>query len=364
MTLPIDINPAQLSQELLDLNRRLSSGWEKLRRIRDDDVKLGQTPKEVVYAQDKMRLYRFKPLAKPAMERPVLIVYSLVSRHTMTDLQEDRSMIRNLLLQGLDVYLIDWGYPTPVDRWLTTGDYVNGYIDDCVEHLLESHEIDSVNLLGICQGGVLGLCYAALNPERVKNLILMVTPVDFHADMEEENKEFGFVNLWHRNTDVDLMVDTLGNIPGDFMAWSFSQTKPLANLAKYATSFIDVLDDDEKLMYFLRMEKWIADNPDFAGEACRQWMKDLYQQNKLVKGEFELDGRRVNLADITMPVLNIYADKDHLVPPKTTTALAKHVGTKDYKEVTLPGGHIGVYVGGRTQKTLAPMITDWLRKRQ
>jgi polyhydroxyalkanoate synthase len=160
------------------------------------------------------------------------------------------------------------------------------------------------------------------------------------------------------------MVDTLGNIPGDFMAWSFSQTKPLTNLAKYATSFIDVLNDEDKLMYFLRMEKWISDNPDFAGEACRQWMKDLYQENKLIKGEFEIDDRRVDLANITMPVLNVYADEDHLVPPKTATALGRYVGTRDYKEMALPGGHIGVYVGGRTQKILAPTITEWLRERQ
>ena len=361
--IPPGIRPDTLASELLELNRALGAGLAKVGQIREQDVQLAQTPKDLVHSEDRMQLFRFRPLAERRVATPLLIVYSLVSRHTMTDLQEDRSMVRKLLAQGLDVYLVDWGYPMPVDRWLTTDDYISGYLDGCVEHICAAHGVDAVNLLGICQGGVLSLCYAALEPRRVRNLILTMTPVDFHADREEDNREFGFVNLWQRNMDVDLLVDAFGNVPGDFMAWVFSETRPLANVAKYATSLLDVIDDEDRLMYFLRMEKWISDNPDFAGEACREWMKDLYQENRLVKGEFAPGGRRVQLSDVTMPVLNVYADNDHLVPPRTTRALAEHVGTADYTELALPGGHIGVYVGSRTQNTFAPAIADWLRGR-
>ncbi len=106
-------------------------------------------------------------------------MYALVNRPYMVDIQEDRSMVRNLLSHGLELYLVDWGYPDRGDMYLTLDDYINGYIDNCVRAVCERHGLDKINLLGICQGGTFSLCYTALHPSRVQNLITMVTPVDF-----------------------------------------------------------------------------------------------------------------------------------------------------------------------------------------
>jgi polyhydroxyalkanoate synthase len=125
----------------------------------------------------------------------------------------------------------------------------------------------------------------------------------------------------------------------------------------------DILDDEAKLINFLRMEKWIFDSPDQAGETFRQFLKDFYQSNKLIKGEVELSGQRVDLKNITMPVLNLYAEKDHLVPPASSMALKDYVGTKDYTEHAFPVGHIGMYVSGKVQKDLPPTIAKWLKER-
>ena len=132
----------------------------------------------------------------------------------------------------------------------------------------------------------------------------------------------------------------------------------------YNLDMLDVVDDRSKLLNFLRMEKWIADRPDHPGEAARQWLKDLYQKNKLVKNELKLGGRHVDLRQITMPVLNVYAQDDHIIPPATSRALAGHIGTQDYTELALPGGHVGVFVGGKSQGLFAPSVADWLAKRE
>ena len=104
-------------------------------RLREEDIKIGVTPKEVVYSEDKVTLYRFQPMVEQPLNIPVLIVYALVNRPFMVDLQADRSMVANLLKLGLDIYLIDWGYPTRADRWLTLEDYISGYIDNCVDFI-------------------------------------------------------------------------------------------------------------------------------------------------------------------------------------------------------------------------------------
>jgi polyhydroxyalkanoate synthase len=113
----------------------------------------------------------------------------------------------------------------------------------------------------------------------------------------------------------------------------------------------------------MRMEKWIFDSPDQAGETFRQFIKDFFQQNKLMKGEVEIGDNTVDLKKVTMPVLNVYAEQDHLVPPDASKALKGCVGTKDYSELSFPGGHIGIYVSGKAQKTIPPAIGEWLDKR-
>jgi polyhydroxyalkanoate synthase len=269
--------------------------------------------------------------------------------------------VRNLLKQGVDVYLIDWGYPGPTERWLTLDDYINGYMDNCVDAIREENDLEQVNLLGICQGGAFSLCYTALHPEKIKNLITMVTPVDYHV---KGMAGCGLLNSWVQGMDPDAMVATFGNIPGDFMNYGYLMLRPFAlNLGKYI-DLPEIANDETKLLNFLRMEKWIFDSPDQAGEAWRHFVKDFYQGNKLIKGEVEIGGRRVDLEQITMPVLNLYGEQDHLVPPSSSLALSHFVGAKDYTVQGFPTGHIGMYVSGKVQKDLPPLIANWLKARK
>ncbi len=363
MAFPIQITPDKAIHELTELNQKIVKGIEQLSTIKEDDVQVGTAPKEVVFQYGKLKLYRYKPMVEKPFKIPILFSYALVNRFMVADLQEDRSLIRNLLKEGIDVYLIDWGDPSRKDRWLLLDDYVNDFLDECVDFVREQHNLDQINLLGICQGGTLATCYAALHPEKIKNLVLTVTPIDFHGDMQEEREDFGLLFVWARHLDIDLMIDALGNPPAELLNFSFMLVRPMSlNVRKY-TDMINFLDSEKALMNFLRMEKWLFEGPDHAGEAYRQFVKEFFQQNKLIKNEIELDGQRVDLGNVTMPVLNCYANQDNLVPPASTKALGKYVGSDDYTELEVPAGHIGFYVGGRSQKMLAPNIAAWLKER-
>ncbi len=359
LSFPFRFRPEDIVHEITDLNRKVLHGIKTLGTMRHDDIQVGTTPKEAIYREDKLVLYRYTPVVDQPFPIPVLIVYALVNRPAVADLQENRSLVRNLLAQGLDVYLIDWGYPTRADRWLTLDDYINGYIDTCVDVLRERHGVDKINLLGICQGGTFSLCYSAIHTEKVKNLVVMVAPIDFHAEPGG-----GLLNIWGRNLDANVMVEAMGNVPGDFMNFGFLMLKPLQlNIQKY-TDMVDMLDDEEKLLNFLRMEEWIFDSPDQVGEAFRQFVGDFFQQNKLIKGEAMIGEHRVDLRNVTMPVLNIYAEQDHLVPPASSRALEQYVGSKDYTVRAFPVGHIGMYVSGKAQRDLAPTIATWIKERK
>ncbi len=341
-------------QEFTDMSSKLMKGYETLSKI--EDVDIATSPKTAVYKEDKLTLYRYNRDTEASYKTPVLIVYALVNTYKMLDLQPDRSYIKNLLAAGLDVYLIDWGFPTKGDRYLSLDDYINGYINNCVDVIRKKNRVESINIMSICQGGTMSVIYASLYPNKVKNLVTHVTPIDFEGND-------GLLFRWSKDMDFDKLVDANhGLVPGDFLNQGFDMLKPMMKVQKQQ-SLTNSLDDKDKLLNFLRMEKWISESPDQAGECFRQFMTDLYQKNKLVKGELEVGGKKVNLKNLTSPLLNIYATEDHLVPPSATIPLNDLVGSSDKELYSFKGGHIGVFVGGKSQKELAPAVTAWLKKR-
>ena len=352
---PLNITPDVLAEEATRLQRKLTAGVRTLHEM--DEVDFGVTPREEVWRDGKTVLYRFKGGRAPTAKVPLLISYALVNRPYMVDLQEDKSLVRGLLERGEDVYVIDWGYPDRSDRYLTLEDYIERFIGGAVDHLRKAHGLPSINLLGICQGGAFSLCYAALHPDKIRNLITMVTPVDFHTP---DN----MLSNWNREIDVDLLVDTLGNVPADMMNFTYLMLKPWRLFAQKYVGMADILDDRKAMEDFLRMEKWIFDSPDQAGEAFREFSKQFFQQNRFM-GETppRIGSKDVHLGEIDMPVLNIYAEQDHLVPPDASRALRDLVGSDDYTELAFKGGHIGIYVSSRAQREVPQTIHDWLRKR-
>ena len=353
-----DFGSQRMAQEMTDFGERLSRGLTALAQT--GEIRIGSAEKDAVYTEDKLVVYRYRPLGdvseKQRVRTPLVICYALVNRPYMMDLQADRSLIRGLLQRGLDVYLIDWGYPDGADRYLGVDDYVMGYLPNCIDYVAKASGSPQVNLIGVCQGGTLSLCYAALFPERLRNLITMVTPVDFRTP---EN----LLTKWAEHVDLDALAATTGNMPGELLNALFLGLMPFRLTSQKYVDLLDHIDDPRALENFLRMEKWIFDSPDQPGEMFRQFMTWLVKENRLAAGTLELRGRRIDLRNVTMPVFNIYATQDHLVPPSASIPLERLAGSGDYSSYAFPGGHIGIYVSGSAQKEVPTRIADWLRKR-
>lgn len=319
-------------------------------------VEIGETPYEIVYTEDRLRLKHYRP-EKQTVKTPLLLVYALINRETMLDLEPERSVIRNLLCGGIEIYMVDWGTPARKDRFLTIDDHVNGYMDRMVDVICRRHRIAMVNMMGVCMGGTFAVMYSALHPRKIRNLITSVTPVRF-----DTNK--GLLHRWMKELDADALVDAMGNIAGDFLNMAFLMLNPSRLVMEKYKNFFDHIDEAPFLETFLRMEKWIFDSPDVPGETFRQYAKDCYQKNLLIQNKMELGGKKVNLKRITMPVLNFYAQYDHLVPPEAAIPLIGNIGTSDGQNVSLPTGHIGIYVSSRAQREFAPRIVRWLQERE
>ena len=315
----------------------------------------GCSEKEAVWQLGRAKLYRYRAIARPSGAAPLLIVYALVNRPYMMDLQEDRSLIRGLLAQGLDVYLIDWGYPDGADRFITLADYIEGQLAGCVEHILDAHGLDALNMLGVCQGGVLSLCFSALHPQRVGNLVTMVTPVDFHTPAD-------LLSKWVRKIDVAALVGD-GNVSGDILNQLFLSLMPFRLTQQKYVDLLAGSSDKARVENFMRVEQWIFDSPDQAGAAFREFVVWFYQENRLAQNRLEIAGRKVDLRSLRVPILNLIGKRDHLVPPQASIALQRLAGTHDYTALEFDLGHIGMYISARAQHEVPAAIAQWLASR-
>jgi polyhydroxyalkanoate synthase len=347
--------------EALQHNTRYLNACAAWLGITQDEIEIGKMPKQSVLQLGHIVLYRYEATAPKQHKTPLFIVYSQIGRFTMMDLQPDRSLIRNLLDAGYDVYLIDWGHPGRAERWMNFEDYIEDCIGNCIDYICDTHDVDQVSLLGICEGGVFSTCYAALHPERIKSLALAVTPIDFHADLDPANKEQpGMISRWVSRMSADD-IDAYGQLPGEIIGMFFMAMTPVKSMTKYNWDLPNALSGDrEQVLNFFRMEKWLADRPDHPGEAGRQWLINLYKQNELVKGEFLVGDKRVDLHQISMPVLNVIALQDHIVPPVTARALRGFIPPAQYLELELDVGHIGTFVSKKANRTLSTKLAEFL----
>jgi polyhydroxyalkanoate synthase subunit PhaC len=335
---------------------RVSATLARLQRAHD--VAVGCSAKRAVWSRGKTTLYRYLPLdGRKAQSgaRPLLICFALVNRPYILDLQPDRSLVRRLLEAGLTVYLIDWGEPDDGDRWVDLQEYIEEHLGGSVRHILASHALDALDLMGVCQGGVLSLCYTALQPAQVANLVTLTTPVDFHTSGN-------LLSRWVRHLDTDL-IQANGNVPGEMLNALFLALMPLRLAQQKYLRLLGGNPDQRAIEDFVRMEKWIFDSPPQAAAALAQFVRWFYQENRLVRGTLEIGGRAVDLGHIRQPVLNLYASGDHIVPAEAAALMQRYLGSRDYTGSAIDTGHIGMYVSRAAREQIPQQITSWLHAR-
>lgn len=209
--IPLDLILEKLAEDAEKAQERAKKAPDVLMGPLNTDIAI--TPSEIVYEEDRVKVRHYLPVTETKLKTPLFVVYALINRETMLDLQQGRSVVQNFLKEGIDLYMNDWGYPTRKDKFLTIDDHINGYMDNAIDFIRRRHNIDKINLMGICIGGTFSVIYSALHPEKIKNLITTVTPFDFDTDT-------GLLHIWMKEIDVD-------NDDGRFWeyAWGFDELR-------------------------------------------------------------------------------------------------------------------------------------------
>ena len=344
----------KLVEEFLKFGRNVAKAPRLVTAPAEIDLEV--TPHDVVYTEDRIRLLHYKPRTTKQSKTPLVIAYALINRYHILDIHPQKSWVRNLLEQGIDVYMIDWGTPTNMDKYLDFDDYVNGYLDHCVEFVKDEASVEQISLQGYCTGGTLATAYASINPEKIKNFVATAPVIDGWRDTT-------VVSNLVKHIDVDKMVDEIGNMPPEFMYYCFSILKPFEQGIDKYVKFFRNIDNENYVDNFLRIEKWLGDTPPIPGELFRQWIKDIYQENLLIQNKMYVGGKHISLKKIKMPMFTQVAVGDHLVSPECSMPLHYAVGSEDKTLKVYPTGHVGMIASSLSQKKVLPELGKWLNER-
>jgi polyhydroxyalkanoate synthase len=319
---------------------------------------VGATPSDVVHAENKWRLLRYRPRKEGiSLRTPVLLLPSLINRHYVLDLLPGKSFAEFLVAQGHDVFAIDWGTPSDEDRYLSFDDIVDGYVGRALRVAAKiAGSPRGAHVLGYCMGGTMAAIHAAVHDERFASLVAVAAPIRF--------ADGGMLSAWSRTPTVEprAVVDACGNVPWQLMQSAFHLLRPTLNLSK-AVHLIDRAWDDEFLDGFLALETWGNDNVSFPGEAYVRYIEELYREDRLVAGTFSLSGAPARLEAIRTPTLAITFEHDTIVPASSASVLVERVSSSDKEHLHLAGGHVGAMVSRGAAKSLWPKISQWWRAR-
>ena len=316
---------------------------------------IGTTPNEVVHTQGKLALRYYAP-AGPVRQTPIVVVPSMINGASICDLEPDRSLVAGLAHRGHPTYLIDWGVPQEEDAQTSVEDVILDLMHRAIDRACRHAGAPKASLLGYCQGGTLSAMYAALRPQRVATLAVFNAPVRF----SDGGRFRDFVDPATFNVDEAIDPDRL--LPVELMRVAFKLLDPMGNWNKYIALEKEA-EDPARLARALARERWLEENIPLPGTFAQEFIRNAYQQDRLLAGTWAVGGRRVDLREITAPLLVIAAAKDFITPPAAALPLAEATRSADVTAKVLDAGHIGLVVGGFGPKVFYPLLSSWHAER-
>lgn len=217
----------------------------------------GQTHAETVYTENNVRLLQYESATDSRHDTPILLVYAVINRSYIMDLQPDRIVVRQFLERGFDVYLLDWGVPSRLDTTLGFEDYVERYLAHAVDVVRNRSGRASIHLFGYCTGGTLATIFAGLHPDIIRTLGFLAPILSFETDE-------GILKTWGREEHVEpeKVSETFGNAPGELLATELSMQDPVEfYLARYVR-LAERLDDREYVERTVRRLRWGQETVD------------------------------------------------------------------------------------------------------
>ena len=272
----------------------------------------------------------------------------------IADYHKGQSLVETLLENGIaHVALTDWKSATEDMKDLEIDNYL-------AEIIVAIDDLGGrVNLVGLCQGGWVSAMIAARFPDKVNSLVLAGAPIDTDAGN-------GPIKRMAHESPMSFYEELVelggGLMRGKFMLQGWKNMHPEQHYIQDQIDLYEHIDDPAYLKKEETFESWYENPIDLPGRWYLQVIGQLFKENRLAKGRFMGLGRKLNLRNITCPVYLLAGAADDITTPEQVLGAAKYIGTPKggIVQQTVPGGHIGLFMGAHTLKEHWPPIARWI----
>lgn len=305
--------------------------------------------------QRLLKLHRFSSRRRKSSRIPVLLIPPLIVNPSVFDLHPDAGLVGTLIADGHDVFLIDFGSPDERDRNEKLDDYVKR-VHRAVRQVKKTTECGELSLVGYCLGGIFANIYSSLYPlEGIRNIVNVSAPTNF-----DEMRLFQFLAPF-AHPPLNFLAERTGYIPAGVSRLLFRLTQPLKTVMR-PVDLAWNLWDEEFLSKFLAVGRWTDDFVNVPEATFKQFWRELFTENRLYRGNLFINRSHVDLGDIRASYLALIGRDDHIVSPESALAVLDLISSDDKESEILPGGHLGVLIGSRSD-ALRSRISNWLKER-
>jgi polyhydroxyalkanoate synthase len=308
------------------------------------------------------------PVAEKKYRVPLVLVPALAATAVCFDLFPNRSIVRYLLAQGFDVYLIDWGEVTFEQRHQSLERYIRTWYSAAMKSVRDTSGQQEVSLIGYCMGGLLSLMYVAdSGDENVRNIVTVVSPIDWDQNgvagqlLSLIRKPAKAISHALSISLMDVPARTF-HVPGWMNSILFKMTDPVGSLTQYWDLMVNMWDR-EFLVKQKTMGKWFDEMEDFPGEMAKNVVTEWIADNQLASGKVKVGEKTVDFAQINASLLAFGGRTDNVVRPATAEKILELIASEDKEFRVVPGGHAGAMAGSKAFSNTWPLTVEWLAAR-
>lgn len=321
------------------------------------------TPNFVILEHQTLKLRHFPNPEVADAKRPVLILPPQAGHHgNIADYSADQSLVRVFHHYGFDVYVTEWLSATREFRELGIADYIR-LTDEAVEEIRRRTGIYRIHIVGECQGGWQAAVYTSLFPEKVASLVVAAAPIDVTAAPSQMVDYAKLPMAYFRY----LVAAGNGIMRGQYILRGFKNMQPEEHyFRKYQRIWEMIQQEDEReIERFIRFENWYEYTQDLPGRFYLEIVEWIFKKNGLIRPGFvRLNGRSVDLGNISCPTILMAGEKDHITPPPQLFALRDLISTpaEDIIEIRTNGGHIGTLMGNEALRENWTTVNEMLQQ--
>jgi polyhydroxyalkanoate synthase len=328
-------------------------------RAAKDSFEVGRdvaiTPGKVVFRNRLIEVLQYAPQTASVYAEPVLITPAWIMKYYILDLSPRNSLVRYLVGQGHTVFMISWKNPDAhSDRGLGLDDYVNLGFHEPLAQVRRIVPDRRVHAVGYCIGGTLLAIAAAQLAAAGDRSLASVTLLAAQTDFSEPGELSVFITP-SQIAMLEAMMHKAGVLESERMGAAFTLLRSRDLLwapavAQYVRGERPKLND---------LMAWNADGTRMPWRMHSEYLERLYLKNELAGGTFTVDGKRVDLAKLRLPMFVVGTETDHVAPWRSVYKVRGLTRSTDYTFLLTSGGHNAGIVSGPVHPKRRHRMLTW-----